>query len=150
MPVTYETYRRDHHCPKCNLKDISDSYHENSSHCKKLPGSSGQSFIDEHIHRTCRRCQFEWPEAPIDDSAVKPRMALTIKELRDFLDQYDLDDNALVYYQRIEDDYFYVGGGWKENLVLKDSEDGMADEYIKVRACVKFHNDGNLYLTAHY
>lgn len=78
-------------------------------------------------------------------------MKLTVKELRDFLDQYDLDDNAIVYYQRIEDCYFAEAGGWKEKVMFKEPDMGeVSDEFIPAFACIKFHNDGNLYITAHY
>jgi predicted amidophosphoribosyltransferase len=44
-------------CPKCGAADISDSYQKG----RHLVGHCWEE--GEHIHRYCRTCHYEWPEA---------------------------------------------------------------------------------------
>jgi len=51
-------------CPKCSGKDISAQYCE-----KAWPESDHElSEKEPHIHRHCRRCHYEWDEAPLEYS----------------------------------------------------------------------------------
>lgn len=60
-------------CAKCGHDDLGTSYQRNG-HCTHYPNRCpfADSLHDpkccdtkasEHIHRHCRRCHFEWPEA---------------------------------------------------------------------------------------
>lgn len=89
---------------------------------------------------------------------------LTIKELRKFLEENKntLNEEGIVYYQRIEDYYFTESGGWSNNSRIKydclTSEFNPLymheDEFIPAFTCYQytkgFQKDGNLYITAHY
>ena len=49
-------------CPKCGIKDIGSSYcmgNANNIRC--------YYDINEHIHRICVRCQYQWVEKCLDD-----------------------------------------------------------------------------------
>lgn len=64
----------------------------------------------------------------------------------------DHPDDAKVYYERIEDEYFEIGKGWEENSAKKlDPESPQfKKQFIEVWGRIKYKNDDNLYLTAHY
>jgi hypothetical protein len=58
-------YRPDGRCSKCGYEDISTQYVE-----PDRPYAYGCRFHkttnDEHLHRYCRRCGYEWAEACIE------------------------------------------------------------------------------------
>lgn len=70
----------------------------------------------------------------------------TVGQLKRWIEDFDLSDDAKILYQRIEDAY-YTDHGWK--VVAKPTEDGLS-EYVEVHSPVKYPDDGNLYLDAHY
>lgn len=65
-----EPYDADHRCPKCWGEDVSTSYRENSHafDCRRhsrgwaSTGDDCEVCKDEHFHRHCRRCSYEWRE----------------------------------------------------------------------------------------
>ena len=70
MPEKMSLYGENGICVKCGSKDIVDYYMAKRDYisCVDWPKDPEQ---EEHIHRTCRRCQYSWNEAPLD-SKVKP------------------------------------------------------------------------------
>lgn len=50
-------------CPKCGYADVACMFHESKW------GTFSCIFDVPHMHRTCRRCWFDWPEAPLDQPA---------------------------------------------------------------------------------
>ena len=78
----------------------------------------------------------------------------TVRDLKNFIKDNKIPDDALILYQRIEDYYFTKKGGWGESVctVRKTSELKGApdDQYTTVWTPIKFKKDDNLYLTAHY
>lgn len=61
-------YRSSNKCPKCGGVEISERHHEGIDKC-----TWGQShFVGEHIHRTCKRCGYQWPETPLDIKVEDP------------------------------------------------------------------------------
>jgi hypothetical protein len=63
-------------CPKCWHDDIGTSWEENA-HCSghryphdwcPTPTFKPECCTAEHLHRTCRRCHFQWAEAVISCS----------------------------------------------------------------------------------
>ncbi len=76
-------------------------------------------------------------------------MHLTVGQLRRTL--ADLPDDAVVYYERIEDSYFKAGTGWT-TLTLPDEEDsgGLDRNMIPAFTSFRRNDDNALYITAHY
>lgn len=73
---------------------------------------------------------------------------LTIGRLKEFIK--DLPDDGKIYYQRIEDVYFEKHG-WDKNVVKKPSEyPEYTDDFVGVFTYIKYRDDKDLYLTAHY
>ena len=63
----------------------------------------------------------------------------------------NLPNNAKVYYQRIEDIYF-TKHNWETKKMPNSNfaPEEIDDEYIKCWCRVRYKDDKNLYLTAHY
>ena len=77
----------------------------------------------------------------------------TVGELKKFLKDNKIPDEALILYQRIEDIYFKKYGWDKSMGTVKKPDfelEGMTDTYVTVWSPVKFKDDENLYLSAHY
>ncbi len=126
--------------------------------------------------------------APNEVLPEEHKHMLTVGQLLDFIEKYNIPRDAKVFYQRIEDDYF-IGkdSGWsvvkkegefyhraletnadidsgkyfdkdnypdaKPELMKKYSEQDLLDfreEYIAAEGPVKYKDDNNLYITAHY
>ncbi len=52
-------------CPKCGSTDISMSYHKQgcsdlNCSCAECSWGSHHNQHDEHLHRHCRGCQYDW------------------------------------------------------------------------------------------
>jgi predicted nucleic-acid-binding Zn-ribbon protein len=58
-----EPYSRYHDCPKCGGVSVQTRFHLSGSDCS-LGGPSYPT--GEHLHRTCERCGYNWPEAPLN------------------------------------------------------------------------------------
>lgn len=74
---------------------------------------------------------------------------MTVGRLREAIE--GLPDDALVLYERIEDSYFgddRDATGW--NLVEKPDEYGDSSYYILAFTPVRYRDDDNLYITAHF
>lgn len=74
-------YDADASCIKCGSDDIRDAHHKDyrggtvtrvcfkrfyddaSDHRER---QAIRETIDEHIHRTCNNCGYDWPERPLD------------------------------------------------------------------------------------
>jgi hypothetical protein len=83
----------------------------------------------------------------------KIRGYATVGDLKKFIKQHKIPNNALILYQRIEDVYFKKYGWNKSICTVKKPDfelEGTMDTYVTVWAPVKFKDDSNLYLTAHY
>jgi ribosomal protein S27AE len=59
-------------CPKCGCLDVG------ARHLSRKEFPNSRSYYDcerrentEHIHRHCRRCGFNWDEAPLDGGAAE-------------------------------------------------------------------------------
>ena len=68
---------------------------------------------------------------------------LTVKQLKEVLDK--LDENSLVYIQRVEDIY-YEKHGWE--TLKKETNEGIS-QYSPAWCTVEY-NDNTLYLDSHY
>ena len=44
-------------CTKCGSKDISTTYHRNRNGCSFTQHNQD---TNEHLHRTCRNCSYDW------------------------------------------------------------------------------------------
>jgi hypothetical protein len=79
---------------------------------------------------------------------------LTVGELKKFIAEYKIPDDANVYYQRIEDVYFNKYGWDKSVCTVKkpdsDFKQGEKDTFVAVWSYIKFKDDDSLFLTAHY
>ena len=76
---------------------------------------------------------------------------LTVKELRKFINQPDLDENAIVYMERVEDFYFKENG-WKAKELLNiffPFEDKY-NEYIEVLNIAYNKEENVVQITPHY
>jgi hypothetical protein len=71
---------------------------------------------------------------------------MTVGELQKFIKEHHIPDDAKVFYQRIEDTYFQ-NCGW---TTVEKPWDDTTSQYIRAWGCIKFKNDGNLYIDAHY
>jgi hypothetical protein len=77
---------------------------------------------------------------------------LTVKELRRFINQKHIDENAIVYMERIEDFYFKENGWETETLpdVCSPYNDDETAEFIPILD-VGYDRDGKtLQFTPHY
>ena len=81
---------------------------------------------------------------------MKPDFNLTVVDLLEFIETNKIPMNAKVKYQRIEDSYFKPGSGWGENSTLKPDHYGFEDQFITTFTAIKYPDDDNLFLTAHY
>lgn len=72
---------------------------------------------------------------------------MTVRELKRFIAEHRIPDDAEIYYQRIEDKYFDEHSWETKN---KPSEDGFIDQFIGTFGATRYPNDMNLYITAHY
>ena len=73
---------------------------------------------------------------------------LTVGELKRWIEDYKLPDDAKIWYQRIEDVYFKKRG-WKTRNMCNTLDD-YVDQFVPVFSGVKYPKDKDLYLTAHY
>lgn len=71
---------------------------------------------------------------------------LTVRELLKFIEEHNLDKNAKVCVQRIEDVY-YEKHGWS---TVKKKQDDSITEYTPVWGGIKYKDDDTLYLDLHY
>ena len=55
-------------CPKCGNDDIRATFRIKNEfgRCGESPTKHCPSTMPEHLHRECRRCHYEWVEAPLD------------------------------------------------------------------------------------
>lgn len=53
------------HCPKCGHKDVSTHY-VSASYWARYDCRHHPSTNEEHLHRWCRRCDYQWAERCID------------------------------------------------------------------------------------
>lgn len=54
-------------CPKCGGDDLATTFHAASDLTHPMAvGRDRCDVHDEHIHRHCRRCGYDWIEAPLD------------------------------------------------------------------------------------
>ena len=76
---------------------------------------------------------------------------LTVKELREFINQPDLDENAVVYMERVEDFYFKENG-WKakelKNIFFPFENE--INEYIEVLNIAYNREENAVQITPHY
>ena len=67
--IELKPYDPDATCPKCGHDDIMTVHHKFGRQSTVCSPSVSAYFRDmpegEHLHRTCRRCRYEWPEAVI-------------------------------------------------------------------------------------
>lgn len=76
---------------------------------------------------------------------------LTVGQLLKFIEKYNIPMDAEVRYQRIEDYYFREGSSWRENSILKpDEKDIGTSQFVASHSTIKYLDDENLYITAHY
>lgn len=81
-------YRHDRSCPKCGQRDIHVVWVKAQPFLKKrlksglsVPATIGNRLMEgrlsaeEHMHRSCRTCQYEWAEAPLDSCSAIDRLA---------------------------------------------------------------------------
>ncbi len=59
------TYKVSNKCPKCGGCEISDQYHKDQWPCNRYRHDK-PVWDKEHIHRTCKRCGYEWAEEPLE------------------------------------------------------------------------------------
>ena len=77
-------------------------------------------------------------------------MNLTVEQLLKFIADNNIPSTAKILYERIEDTYFEKHG-WDKVVTLKpDMYNSDEDQFVNVFSPVKYPNDDNLYLTAHY
>lgn len=77
-------------------------------------------------------------------------MDLTVEQLLYFIAHHDIPLTAKILYQRIEDRYFEEHN-WDKVVTLKpDMYNIGEDQFVAVFAPIKYPDDDNLYLTAHY
>lgn len=77
---------------------------------------------------------------------------LTVGQLLEFIQKNNIPLDAKVKYERIEDSYFEEHG-WDKSSTMKPHElyNEMGDcEFITTFTCIKYPDDPDLYLTAHY
>lgn len=60
-------------CPKCGSKDIHTSYHapgcsKESCNCNQCNYNDHSKEHDEHLHRYCRGCRYDWIDPVLDTS----------------------------------------------------------------------------------
>jgi hypothetical protein len=77
---------------------------------------------------------------------------MTVGDLKKFIKEKKIPDNALILYERIEDWYFR--NGWKESIctITKPSLDhkGCFSTYLTAWCPIKYKDDDNVYISAHY
>lgn len=58
----------DAYCPKCGYPEVGTSYREDTSRydCRRH-----FKYEQEHLHRTCERCQHRWIERPLTEDEVE-------------------------------------------------------------------------------
>ena len=71
---------------------------------------------------------------------------LTVKELKVFIENNNIQDDAIILIERIKDIYFEKHN-WKS--VAKKVDDFETHEYIEAFCACKYE-DNNLYINAHY
>ena len=72
---------------------------------------------------------------------------LTVGELKRWIKEHKIPDDAKVFYQRIGDVYFKKHG-WE--TIEKDWDADIKSEYILTFGPRKYKDDPNLYIDAHY
>ena len=67
-------YRHDRPCPKCGQHDLHTVWVKAAPFAKtsRTPGRlmGDRLAVEEHMRRTCRTCQYEWAEAPLDSCSA--------------------------------------------------------------------------------
>lgn len=67
-------------CPKCGWDEISSSWIPADKCWTAEPRRwEGNQTREAHISRTCRRCHYRWPEAPLDAEIAEGKQAVTGK-----------------------------------------------------------------------
>ena len=64
-----EVFDKARTCPKCGGSDMYDRYHRQRTFGEDCSFSDIHRSGDEHIHRFCRTCQYDWLEAPLKQQA---------------------------------------------------------------------------------
>ncbi len=96
-------------------------------------------------------------------------MELTVGELLDYIERYNIPRESKVLIQRVEDKYFKSNTGWLDRIVKKDNEystnimisvdasEELKDQYIIATQVPHYaidteiqDSDLNLYISAHY
>lgn len=71
---------------------------------------------------------------------------MTVGELKTFIEENNIPDNAKILVERVEDVYFEKRG-WS---VIKKENDGYISEYHPAWCGMKFKGDDNLYIDLHF
>lgn len=65
---TYPPFDPNAVCPKCGHEDVGTAHYE----AGRGPSmAASYVFEPERLHRTCRRCHFDWPEAVLTPEATR-------------------------------------------------------------------------------
>ncbi len=80
-------------CPKCGADDLWTSYHapgctRKHCSCSNCGAASNAQRHDEHLHRGCRVCHFDWTEDVRDAAPAEPNLpegVLWALESEDFM-----------------------------------------------------------------
>lgn len=100
---------------------------------------------------------------------------MTVGYLKKFLEEFNIPDDAVIFTERVEDNYYKPGKGWQENSVFKEGEvyndmkeykdacylmqevnitdeelESFKTQYTAIWSPVKYDDDDNLYLNLHY
>jgi hypothetical protein len=57
-------------CEKCGSQNIGTRWHASGRHCSWF--QRYDRALGEHLHRTCRCCEFHWADAVLGRIAEKP------------------------------------------------------------------------------
>ena len=55
-------------CSKCGSGDINTQFHRAMYFSQQCTWGSNAKSSAEHMHRSCRRCGYDWLEVPLDNS----------------------------------------------------------------------------------
>ena len=61
-----EAFNLNQKCPKCGGDDICTRYHPTVYFSYACSYRDCSHEGDEHLHRYCRRCAYDWCQAPLD------------------------------------------------------------------------------------
>lgn len=59
-------------CPKCGCDEVSTVYVRTPSYDCGYRSAVPHRRVGEHLHRTCQRCRYDWPEAVRDQPRQVP------------------------------------------------------------------------------